>query len=134
MAAESQIKTQADTVVFPTGLSAFPGIENDLFDPTSIMASQMRVALQMNQLVLKGMTDFHKEVHRFIDHRLRAEIGLQNALQKCKTPTEALQTCTSFVEDAMSEYMEEIGALGEVSVKSAGDALSNGKKSKSQPV
>jgi len=127
MAAESQLKTQTDTVVFPAGMSAFPGVESDLFNPASIVASQMRLALQVNQLMLKGVTDFHKEIHRFIDHRLRAEIGLQNALQECKTPTEALQTCTSFLEDAMSEYMEEIGALGEVGVKSAGDALSDGK-------
>lgn len=71
----------------------------------------------LNETALKGIESWHKEVSRFVAHRIKKNMELQTALGRCGSANDAFETCVSHWQDMVNEYWEESAKLGEISAK-----------------
>jgi len=110
------------TAELPSVASPF-GLDSDAMQ--SLTVYQLEAMSKVSANVLEGVKDWHSEVSRFVSNRLEKDTALQHALCSCQSPNEVFETYTSFMQDAMAQYTEEMNRLGEI-MASKGAAASDG--------
>lgn len=77
------------------------------------------VMISMTKASLEAMSDWNKEIHRFMSHRLEQDMSLQEAFSRCRSPGEYFQAYATFMTKAMHDYVEEVQLLQEMALEAA---------------
>lgn len=92
----------------------------------------MRACLEMGDAILKNYLAVHDELAAFVHGRIEKDIELQQRLAACDNPTDAFQTCSTFMQEAALQYWEEMAKLRGVAVENGMSAMSKAAKGADQ--
>lgn len=81
------------------------------------------VATAMTRATLHAMSEWNREMGRFLSHRLEMDAKLQDDLSRCTQPFEAIGVCSEFMQAAVSDYAREAQKLQELSASAAADNI-----------
>ena len=81
------------------------------------------LAAAMTRATLHAMSEWNREMGRFLSHRLEMDAKLQEDLSRCAQPLEAVGVCSEFMQTAVGDYAREAQKLQEISTGSAAENI-----------
>ncbi|MEM8853130.1 MAG: phasin family protein [Pseudomonadota bacterium] len=81
------------------------------------------VATVMSRAMFHAMSEWNKEMAKFIGHRLEMDAKLQAELAACDSPFEAFDHLTRFMQTAYLDYAKEAKTVRDIAATTAEDNL-----------
>ena len=85
------------------------------------------LATAMTRATLHAMSEWTREMGRFLSHRLEMDAKLQEDLSRCKQPFEAIGVYSEFMQTAVNDYAREAQKLQELSAGAAAESIAAAK-------
>ncbi|XWN31584.1 MAG: phasin family protein [Devosia sp.] len=81
------------------------------------------VTTAVTRAMFHAMSEWNKEMARFLGHRLEMDAKLQADLAACNSPFEAFEHLTNFMQTAYADYAREAKTVQEISATTAEENL-----------
>lgn len=82
------------------------------------------MATAVSRATMHAMSEWNREMSRFIGHRLEQDAELQDRLARCDNPGQLFECCSSFMQQAFEEYADEFRRLQQLSAEAASENMS----------
>lgn len=101
-------KSAGKTANWPLGSAAVPGFSAEAFD--SLLKANAKAA----EIWLDSWSRLAGESAGFVSRRWKQDLDLLERLRSCRTPLELLQVQSEFMQQALVDYMNEMGKVADM--------------------
>lgn len=92
--------------------------------PTAVMPNVgFEIVAAMTRSNLHAMSEWNREMAKFVGHRLEEDARLQDELSRCCQPFEAFEVFARFMHTALLDYASETRKLQAMSVDTTADSM-----------
>ncbi len=80
-------------------------------------SANIQTFTKMSDVMMKGVATLNEEMSRFASMRFSEDMEAQKSFMACRSPVEAFNVCSSFMQSTMREYFEEVRTLSGIAAE-----------------
>ncbi|WP_282605639.1 phasin family protein [Pelagibius sp. Alg239-R121] len=79
--------------------------------------ANIKTLTKMSDVMMKGAATINEELSRFASMRIGEDVEAQKSFMACRSPVEAFEICSTFMQSTMREYFEEVRTLSGIAAE-----------------